>query len=195
MNRRKRRRKFSLHTFKEGPSAFGLRTLALKKKSLRRSEWRSLDVSMDGPSEEGEEQEDETETKSRINVFGLRSNHQQIQPKIFSLRIIDFDCGEGPSAEEPKTAELSEADVWSDRIVSFVRDLREFKRTEELTAILAARNQSHAAELARRAKELADCEAVQTLELERGKKLDADCSRLQSHLSAVGRGSNKIGGN
>lgn len=50
---------------------------------------------------------------------------------------------------------------------------------------LAARNQSHAIELALKAKELTDCKAVQTSELELRKKLDANCSRLRFQLSAV----------
>lgn len=34
-------------------------------------------------------------------------------------------------------------------------------------------------------KRLAICEAAKPLEMERGRKLDANCSRLQSQLSAV----------
>ncbi|OAE21909.1 hypothetical protein AXG93_3988s1150 [Marchantia polymorpha subsp. ruderalis] len=62
---------------------------------------------------------------------------------------------------------------------------RKFKRTEELTATLKARDQSHAVDLALKAKELQDCKAVRTSELERRKELDADCSKLRSQLSTV----------
>lgn len=34
-----------------------------------------------------------------------------------SLSIVDFDCGERPSAEEPKTTELGVVDILSDQIV------------------------------------------------------------------------------
>lgn len=62
---------------------------------------------------------------------------------------------------------------------------RELKRVEELTATLAARDQSHVVELAAKAKELADCETVRSSELEQNKKLDANCNEMQSQLSAV----------
>ncbi|OAE28896.1 hypothetical protein AXG93_2255s1290 [Marchantia polymorpha subsp. ruderalis] len=75
---------------------------------------------------------------------------------------------------------------------------RELKRAEKLTATLKAKDQSHAAELALKAKELQDCEAFLTSELERRKELDVDCSKLCSQFSAVSRSSSKIvrdGGN
>lgn len=63
----------------------------------------------------------------------------------------------------------------------------EFKRAEELTATLKTKDQSHVAELALKAKELQDCEANRTSELERSKKLDTDCSKLLSQLSEIGK--------
>lgn len=62
---------------------------------------------------------------------------------------------------------------------------RKLKRAEEQTATLKAKDQWHAAELALKAKELQDCEAIRTSELERRKDLDANCSKLFSQLSAV----------
>lgn len=59
------------------------------------------------------------------------------------------------------------------------------KLAEELTATLAARDQSHVVELAAKAKELADCEAARFLELEQREKLDADCNEMRSQLSVV----------
>ncbi|OAE24953.1 hypothetical protein AXG93_3545s1180 [Marchantia polymorpha subsp. ruderalis] len=47
------------------------------------------------------------------------------------------------------------------------------------------RDQSHAAELALKAKELYDCKATRFSELEHREKLDADCIELQSQLLAV----------
>ncbi|OAE32300.1 hypothetical protein AXG93_2190s1200 [Marchantia polymorpha subsp. ruderalis] len=169
-----------------------------------------------------------------------------------SLGTVDFDYGEGPSAEEPKTTEFSVADLLSDKIVPLVKyldekmmkysmlesatsyvqlvcrrikakvtttakreleckglrvdicnaqkltlDLRdilkvyrgafevESHRVEELTATLVARDPSWTAELARWMQKLADCEAAQTLELERARGLEADCNRLRSQLSEI----------
>lgn len=62
---------------------------------------------------------------------------------------------------------------------------RKLKRAKKLTATLAKRDQLHAVELALKAKELEDCEAAMSLELERRKRLDADCSELWSQLSTV----------
>lgn len=56
---------------------------------------------------------------------------------------------------------------------------------ENLPAILMTGDQSHVGKVARWAKELANCKAAQTSEIEREKELDADCSRLRSQLSAV----------
>lgn len=43
----------------------------------------------------------------------------------------------------------------------------------------------HVVELASKAKELENCEDVMSSELERRKRLDADCSKLWFQLSAV----------
>lgn len=56
---------------------------------------------------------------------------------------------------------------------------------EELTATLAARDQSHVAKLAHWTQKLADCKAVQNSELKRGKELDVNCNRLRSQLLVV----------
>lgn len=52
----------------------------------------------------------------------------------------------------------------------------------ELTADLAKRDRTHAAELIAKAKELAECEAARSSELE---KLEADCNEMRSQLSAT----------
>ncbi|OAE28895.1 hypothetical protein AXG93_2255s1280 [Marchantia polymorpha subsp. ruderalis] len=72
-----------------------------------------------------------------------------------------------------------------DKLELFQKEFaRKFKRVEELMASQAAQDQLHATKLALKTKELIDCEVVRTLELELRKKLDADCSRLRSELSA-----------
>ncbi|OAE18897.1 hypothetical protein AXG93_1976s1010 [Marchantia polymorpha subsp. ruderalis] len=62
---------------------------------------------------------------------------------------------------------------------------RELKRAEELTGTLATRDQLHAAELAAKAKELVNCKAARSLELEQRKRLEVDCSEMRSQLSTV----------
>lgn len=62
---------------------------------------------------------------------------------------------------------------------------REFKRAEKLIVHSIALEALVFAKLARWAKQVADCKAAQTLKLEHGKKLNADCSRLQSLMLAV----------
>ncbi|OAE21822.1 hypothetical protein AXG93_1855s1030 [Marchantia polymorpha subsp. ruderalis] len=79
-----------------------------------------------------------------------------------------------------------EKEVLRDKLeLSWKEFEREFKRAEELTTTLAAQHQWDAAELTLKAKELTDCKAVRTSELEQGKELEAYCSRLRFQLSAV----------
>ncbi|OAE36019.1 hypothetical protein AXG93_838s1050 [Marchantia polymorpha subsp. ruderalis] len=61
---------------------------------------------------------------------------------------------------------------------------KDSRRVDELTADLAKRDQSHAAELAAKAKELAECEAVRSSELDKREKLEANCNEMQQR-SAV----------
>lgn len=52
-------------------------------------------------------------------------------------------------------------------------------------ATLAARDQSYDVQLALKAKELQDCKAARSLELERWEELDANYSKMRSQLLAV----------
>ncbi|OAE26577.1 hypothetical protein AXG93_269s1020 [Marchantia polymorpha subsp. ruderalis] len=97
---------------------------------------------MDGPLEEGKEWEDETKTETLDQC--LWPSEQPSAPSAKDLRplgkitsdmpteleepavssgTVDFDCGEGTLAKEPKTAEFSLADHLSDRIVPLVKYL------------------------------------------------------------------------
>ncbi|OAE34597.1 hypothetical protein AXG93_167s1080 [Marchantia polymorpha subsp. ruderalis] len=61
----------------------------------------------------------------------------------------------------------------------------ESRPVDELTADLMKRDQTHAAELAAKAKELAECEVARSLELEQMEKLKADCNEMRSLRSAA----------
>ncbi|OAE27204.1 hypothetical protein AXG93_4311s1030 [Marchantia polymorpha subsp. ruderalis] len=77
------------------------------------------------------------------------------------------------------------AELW-EKIEVFQKGFKEeLKRAEELTATLTKPDQLHAVELTLKALALGDCKAAKSLELERGKRLDADCSTLRSQLSMV----------
>ncbi|OAE21282.1 hypothetical protein AXG93_868s1200 [Marchantia polymorpha subsp. ruderalis] len=85
---------------------------------------------MEGPLEEEEEQQYDTEIETASE--SLRPLEQSPAPSaedLGSSGTVDLDCGEGPSTKETKTAKLSAADILSERVVPLLRYL-DRKRTK-----------------------------------------------------------------
>ncbi|OAE28699.1 hypothetical protein AXG93_2091s1060 [Marchantia polymorpha subsp. ruderalis] len=122
---------------------------------------------------------------------------QQSMPSVqVSSGTVDLDCDKESSSEDSKSVGLSAADMLGERIIPLLRylDVKMAKyaelaiadsyvelirsRTRAKVATSAERDYLHATELAAKAKELLDCEAARSLELEQRERLDADCNKM-----------------
>ncbi|OAE30918.1 hypothetical protein AXG93_1640s1010 [Marchantia polymorpha subsp. ruderalis] len=151
------------------------------------SEWLPLDVPMDDHLEEGEEREDETETEPlELNKLAVESNSvEELLGRVVAeewdeqLWVKELECAElwrslldEKYIHKKKEIECKDLLVDINNAQKVIVELRgtlellrkgferKFKRPEELTANLAARDQLHVTKLASRAKELVDCKAV-----------------------------------
>ncbi|OAE26462.1 hypothetical protein AXG93_815s1240 [Marchantia polymorpha subsp. ruderalis] len=126
------------------------------------------------------------------DVVGETAAPQKVVSPRMSTRTVTLETGEDHLAEEIQSQVLNAADVLCGCATVDLRDRLEASRTafnaesqrvDELTATLERKEQKHAAKLAAKTKDLAECEAAKIADQEFIEKLDAQCNELRSQSS------------
>lgn len=95
------------------------------------------------------------------------------------------ECDCEPLRIDIEIARKAIVNLWDRLNASRMTFNEESRRVDELIADLAKRDHLHTTALAAKTKELANCEAARTSELEEREKLDAYCNEMRSQLSTV----------